>query len=350
MKTNRRKALMLGILLAAQSLAPAGLTQSAKAATPAKPMSQVTIPPQQKLMAKRAAELDAYRQLAERIMGLKVDANSTVRDMVTDSDRVATSLDQMIKGVRFGAIREYEDGSCEVDAEVTLQQIVKTLSRAIEEVQENGHWTKRHVENITRTTVRKVIAVTGAGAVRPQTMVPTPKTQDIVKSASPSRRRAALNLPDIYKQHPAAYRLRAKRAAELDGYRKLVERIYGLQVSGTSKLRDMVNESDEVRTRAQAFLKGARITSVRYCEDGVVEVEMQVTLQEVITSVQRAYEESGKFGQTKRDEVEKIRRYTTRKVITVLGTGALDVQSRGSQATAPRKIIGSTIEETIILD
>ena len=347
MKSRKQAILMIAFFLMTHCLTT-GVTGQVHAAEPARAKG-LNITPRQKLMAKRAAEFGAYRQLAERIMGLRIDSGTTIRDMVTDSDRVATSLDQMIKGVRFTAIREFDDGSCEVDAEVTLQQVVKTLSRAVEEIQENGHWTKRHVENITRNTVKKIIAVTGAGAVRPQTVVPAPKSQEVVQSTIASRRRAALALPAIYKEYPAAYRLRAKRAAELDGYRKLVERIYGLQVSGTSTLRDMVNANDEVRTRAQAFLKGARITNVRYCQDGVVEVEMQVTLQQVITSVQRAYEVTGKFGQSPRDEVEKIRRYTRRKVITVLGTGALDIQ-QGSQVTAPREIIGTTVEETIILD
>ena len=38
------------------------------------------VTPQQKLMAKRAAQLDAYRMLAERILGLELAGTTTVRD------------------------------------------------------------------------------------------------------------------------------------------------------------------------------------------------------------------------------------------------------------------------------
>lgn len=45
-------------------------------------------PPQQKLMALRASEVEAYRTLAEQVRGVEISANTKVSDFITDSDRM----------------------------------------------------------------------------------------------------------------------------------------------------------------------------------------------------------------------------------------------------------------------
>lgn len=54
---------------------------------------------QQRLLAMRAAKLDAYRMLTEQVYGLQLDANSTVADMVVTSD----SFRSKVQGVIYGA-------------------------------------------------------------------------------------------------------------------------------------------------------------------------------------------------------------------------------------------------------
>ncbi|MEY4236652.1 MAG: hypothetical protein RLZZ454_1910 [Pseudomonadota bacterium] len=43
-------------------------------------------PAQQRLLAIRAAKLDAYRSLTEQVYGLRLDATATVADMVVQND------------------------------------------------------------------------------------------------------------------------------------------------------------------------------------------------------------------------------------------------------------------------
>ena len=50
------------------------------------------------MMAKRAAIADAYRQLAEMVMGVQVDAETTVEQMVLASDVVKTKVSAVIRG------------------------------------------------------------------------------------------------------------------------------------------------------------------------------------------------------------------------------------------------------------
>jgi len=305
-----------------------GLAAPAVLAADRPPVEQ-EMPPQEKLMAKRAAELDAYRLLAERILGLEIRAATSVRDFVTEDDRIATALDHFIKGVRLGQPRYFNDGTCEVDAEVTIEQVVTTLKKACDEYYRGGKWTKDSFEDVDRRTERKIIAVTGCGAVRPQTVIPDPAQEAIVPALA-ARRPMEIRLPEIYRRYPPAERLKAKRAAELDAYRKLMERIYGLQITSNSFVRDFVTEHDGIRACLDGHLVGARTMEVRYGPDGVVEVVMEVTIEQVITQVKRTCDEVYKGGKWTKDSFEDIRKYTERKVIGVVGTGALDTAGQGA--------------------
>ena len=57
-------------------------------------------PAQQRLMAIRAAKLDAYRSLTEQVYGQQLDASTTVADMMVQSDTFRAK----VEGVIYGAV------------------------------------------------------------------------------------------------------------------------------------------------------------------------------------------------------------------------------------------------------
>jgi len=65
--------------------------------------AQPVSPAQNKLLAKRAAEADAYRKLAETINGVQINSSTTVRDFVTESDEIRSGIDTVVRGARFGS-------------------------------------------------------------------------------------------------------------------------------------------------------------------------------------------------------------------------------------------------------
>ncbi len=78
--------------------------------------------PQRRLMAMRAAKIDAYRSLAERVSGLQIWGGTTIGDMVVEKDRFRVYLDTHLTGARVIAESGQEDGTYETVVELKVDQ------------------------------------------------------------------------------------------------------------------------------------------------------------------------------------------------------------------------------------
>ena len=70
-------------------------------------------PAQQRLMAIRAAKLDAYRALTEQVYGQYLDATTTVADMMVQSDSFRTKVEGVIYGATLVSITPAGDDTYE---------------------------------------------------------------------------------------------------------------------------------------------------------------------------------------------------------------------------------------------
>ena len=85
---------------------------------------------QQKLMAMRAAQVDAYRNLAEQVYGFRIAGNTAVSAFATQSDTVRTYVDAAIRGARVVSMTSMADGNFEATVELELSpQFFDCLSR-----------------------------------------------------------------------------------------------------------------------------------------------------------------------------------------------------------------------------
>lgn len=78
--------------------------------------------------------------------------------------------------------------------------------------------------------------------------------------------------------NPAERRFLAERAAIMDGYRRLSERLAGMMVESASSTGYNRLDQDRIVTESRAFLKGAQVNGVTY-EGGVATADVRVYIE-----------------------------------------------------------------------
>lgn len=291
-------------------------------------LAQPLSDPQQKLLSKRAAQVDAYRKIAEIVKGFQIDANTYVRDFVAESDQISTGFDTFIKGARVvGMPRYMPDGTCEVDAELTIEEIVNALTE-LARFCPFGH--KHSFTQMTQYVQQRVIRATGSGVPRPEAPSVISETE-----AVSSITRGIPGWEDV----TARGRLMGERAAIVDAYRNLAETVKGIRISGQTYVRDFVAESDQVQTSLDTFVKGARQAGpYRYLPNGEVEVEIEVTVQDVVKQLQTVQQHLVQQGWGwRRDEFRTI---NFEQIVAVYP--AKTVRATGNGVVPPQYRLGST--------
>jgi hypothetical protein len=72
----------------------------------------------------------------------------------------------------------------------------------------------------------------------------------------------------------------AKRAAQMDAYRNLLEVVKGVHINSNTKVEDMMLASDEIKSRTEGMLKGMRVVDAAYTDDGGCEITVEVNIDE----------------------------------------------------------------------
>ena len=124
-----RKIKLLGLLMAIVLFAVSGKVDAAPnwntnviqvTGTGVANPNMATTPAHASMMARRAAIADAYRQLAEAVNGVQVDAETTVEQMMLTSDVVRTRISAVIRGATVVSEGELAGGGYSVTMEIPL--------------------------------------------------------------------------------------------------------------------------------------------------------------------------------------------------------------------------------------
>ena len=84
------------------------------------PPENIVDPAQRKLMAKRAAQADAYRNLAEAVNGIRVTSTTYVKNFIVANDEIRTKVEVFIKGAQVTKVEYKVDEIAEVTIQVLL--------------------------------------------------------------------------------------------------------------------------------------------------------------------------------------------------------------------------------------
>lgn len=76
-------------------------------------------PAQAYALAKRAATADAYRLIAEKVMGVRVEGQDTIKNMMVKRSTVHTSVKAMVRNADI-IETTFKEGLCEVEMEIIL--------------------------------------------------------------------------------------------------------------------------------------------------------------------------------------------------------------------------------------
>ena len=118
----------------------------------AAPYSKALTPTQRKLLALRAAKLDAFRAIAEQIQGVKLVGNSSVANMVTVSDSFRTFVDGYLRGVHVISTSLEPDGTTQAIAEITLDKdFYKAYKSTLEQINNTPQATNAYKKYIDPT-------------------------------------------------------------------------------------------------------------------------------------------------------------------------------------------------------
>ena len=274
---------------------------------PVLPEIWVKAGPRERLKATRAAELDADRLLAERIYGLEVDSETTVQDLAAGDDKIAGAVSATLVGSITTEAPEYlPDGRVQVVRAVKIREVIDTLNRVIKgkRLEDGSLVTTSDNTKTNRTTNDKIIDVMGNAAI--------PGSEGHQK-------------------------IMAKRAAEMDAYRRLAGRMMGVKIDGNTTVRDFALEHDEILASLSQVLKAATPTAVKYNKsDGSCEVTMEIKTQDVIRTTRRFLKGTTTKTEIK-DEVEE-------KTFSETGMGAMRDVAQGDAPSGGSASGGSKSE------
>ena len=216
---------------------------------------------QERAKVRRAARLDAIRQLTETIHGIYISSNTTVKDFVMQNDATHARFENLIKGAEEISEAVYRaDGTCELTVAVTLQSLIDEL-QTIYHQYPHPQISPEQLEGL-KAENQHIFYATGVGVSNHKG---EPRPGGFWSRVTPQGRQMAL------------------RAARVDAYRNLAETIKGFYLSSDTKVADFVAESDTIRAAFDNFIHGMQpVGTPIYKPEGFVQICVAVNKAKIV--------------------------------------------------------------------
>ena len=195
--------------------------------------TDVTDPDKAFNTAETEARIKAENNLADIISEIKTGPEKNLADMMFDDSSTASKLFGIVTKARSVETKQNADGSVEVIIEIRADEIQQMVNQKI------NVW--KSIKQISKSQYMKI--------------------------------------------YPALARVTTERAAKLDAYRRLAEKIYGTVISSHSTLADLALKNDTITNVVQGIVQGASVTDTVYFSDGTIKVTMNIDGKLVKTQI-----------------------------------------------------------------
>jgi len=286
---------------------------------------------QRQSLSLRSAEVDALARLADLVGSAHLSADRAVGQALERGSDGWIALRLFLRSARpVGEPRYYSTGVAEVDLEIPLEAVLKTLSALC---------TRREgdvpaLDDLRARAVDGHLRVIGVGRV-PQDLEPAVAAQVV---ASPLE-----TLPEMYPLGwatvQAAGRLQAARDARIRAYEAMSSRIRELRVTPSHTVSDLVGGSAAAEARLDVYLRSlAPAGRPRMMPDGLCEVTVAAPLRDLIAALKEIQAMNPDGPKVTGEEIDglSVRLKTDRLAATGYGAPASAyVREGGGVETAP---------------
>jgi len=185
---------------------------------------QATAQGNKKLMSVNAAKTDAQRAILESIVGLKVKSESVVRDMIAERFTVDSKASGVVKDIEFtDIVYDPDKDIAKAVARIKVGSVINVIGRQI---------------NYKDAVIERV----GFGTATPANAPP----------------------------------LQAMRAAQINAYQQLAEKVVGLQIDSKTTVENYVLQNDDLKATVLAAIWGAQVVSFEWDASGDATVKMSL--------------------------------------------------------------------------
>jgi len=286
---------------------------------------------QRQSLSLRSAEVDALARLADLVASAHLSADQTVGQALERGSDGWIALRLFLRSARpVGEPRYYSTGVTEVDLEIPLEAVLKTLSALC--ARREGDVPA--LDDLRAKAVDGHLRVSGVGRV-PQDLEPGVAAQVV---ASPPE-----TLPEMYPLGwatvQATGRLQAARDARIRAYEAMSARIRELRVTPSHTVSDMVGGSAAAEARLDVYLRSlAPDGRPRMMPDGLCEVTVAAPLRDLIAVLKEIQAMNPTGPKATEEEIDGLSVRLKTDPLTATGCGApasAYVREGGGVETAP---------------
>ena len=249
-------------------------------ANPAAPPGWESVTPQGILLARRAAEMDAQRQLADRMVRLATDGGTTVGGQAGDVRRLGAALRQFLREQRSGKPHYSPEQSCTVLLEVSTEALISHLKKVLSSTEATNDNVEANLDRLAAALGAPTLRAEGHAVAPPRHRIldAAPLQEQTLPSWASEVLRATgtSNIAPRSAGEPGNDRVALALA---DAHRKIAEQLDDVKIGADRTFRHLVIANDAMRSDLATYLSAIRTLSIRRDADGTVSVNVELPLE-----------------------------------------------------------------------